>query len=37
MLPVARARVTFAVSPGAAETLCVPRRVRIEKDGDDGH
>jgi hypothetical protein len=30
MFPVARAKVTFAVSPEAARALCPPRRVEIE-------
>lgn len=34
MLPVARAKVTFAVSPRVAEGLCAPRKVEIEAAPD---
>ena len=34
MLPVARAKVTFAVSPEAANALCPPKRVEIEAAPD---
>lgn len=37
MLAVARAKVTFAVSSEAGGRFCAPRRVIIEKDGDEGH
>jgi hypothetical protein len=33
-LPVARAKVTFAVSPEAAEALCPPRKVEIEAEAE---
>jgi hypothetical protein len=34
MLPVARAKVTFAVSPEAATALCAPKKVEIEEEGE---
>jgi hypothetical protein len=34
LLPVARARVTIAITAAAAASLCVPRNVVVEKEGD---
>lgn len=34
MLPVARAKVTFAISPEVAKGLCAPRKVEIEVAAD---